>query len=85
MIHIFRKKYTILDIWKKRFEAFMTGSAIILFWRGIWNLADLYLFPLSPELSAFASLIIGMGILIIMKNFINQFIDDAVEEAEEFE
>ncbi|MBP6981750.1 hypothetical protein KBB25_03175 [Candidatus Gracilibacteria bacterium] len=83
--HIFRKRPTLIDLWKSRFEAFLVGAAIILFWRGIWNLADEYLFPDHPTLSAFASLMIGMGILILSKNFVNQFIDDAVEEAEEFE
>ncbi len=85
MLHFFRKHYSRTDIWKKRFEAFMTGAAIILFWRGIWNLADEFLFPGHPTLSALASLMIGMGILILMKNFVYQFLDEAVEEAGEYE
>lgn len=84
-IPFFRKKHTLAELWRSRLEAFLVGAAIILFWRGIWNLADEYLFPDHPTLSAFASLTIGMGILILSKNFVNQFIDDAVEEAEEFE
>ncbi|MBP9812515.1 hypothetical protein KBC86_03975 [Candidatus Gracilibacteria bacterium] len=65
----------------KRFEAFFVGAAIILFWRGIWNLADYYLFPGYPDISALASVVIGLGILIKSRNFITQFLD----EAEEFE
>jgi Fuseless len=82
---IFRKRHTLVDLWKSRIEAFLVGSAIILFWRGIWALADQFLFPSHATLSAIASLLIGLGILIMSKNFVNQFIDDAVEEAEEFE
>jgi len=59
-IHIFGRKYTLVEIWQKRVEAFIVGAAIILFWRGIWNLADHYLFPNTPNLSAFSSLLIGM-------------------------
>lgn len=82
---LFRHKPTIADLWKSRIEAFLIGAAVILFWRGIWNLADHYLFPDTPNLSAFASLVIGVGILMLSKNFVNQFIDDAVEEADEYE
>ncbi len=83
--HIFKKHPTLRDLWRSRVEAFCIGAAIILFWRGVWNLADKYLFPDHATLSAFASLLIGLGILMLSKNFVNQFIDDAVEEAEEFE
>jgi hypothetical protein len=60
MFRLFRHHYTFWEIWKKRIEAFFVGAAIILFWRGIWNLADLYLYPDSPNISAFASMFIGM-------------------------
>ncbi len=80
--HLFRKHYTVRELWQKRFEAFLMGAAIILFWRGIWNLADHYLFPGHPDISAFTSLFIGMGLMIIMRGFVNQFLDEAVEEAE---
>jgi hypothetical protein len=82
---VFKRKPTLFHLWKARVEAFLVGSAIILFWRGIWNLADHYLFPDHSNLSAFASLFIGVGILILTHKFVNQFIDDAVEEAGELE
>ncbi|MFZ2255394.1 MAG: hypothetical protein WAW59_04660 [Patescibacteria group bacterium] len=44
-LRIFRKRHTRAELWKSRLEAFLVGSAIILFWRGVWNLADLFLFP----------------------------------------
>lgn len=81
-LRFFRHRYTFWEIWQKRFEAFLMGAAIILFWRGIWNLADHYLFPNSSNLSAFASLLIGMGLMILMRGFVNQFLDEAVEEAD---
>lgn len=82
MIHFFKKHYTTLEVLEKRVEAFCVGAAIILFWRGIWNLADHYLFPWHSDISAFASMFIGMGILILSRNFVNQFLDEAVEEAD---
>jgi Fuseless len=84
-IRIFRHRYTLWELWLKRIEAFFVGAAIILFWRGIWNLADNFLFVGEPIKSSFASLALGMGILLLSKNFVNQFIDDAVEEADEYE
>ncbi len=80
--HFFKHHYSFWEIWKKRFEAFLVGAAIILFWRGIWNLADHYLFPGHPDISAFASLLIGMSLMILTRSFVNQFLDEAVEEAE---
>lgn len=60
MIKFFRHHYTIWEVFIKRVEAFFVGAAIILFWRGIWNLADHYLFPGYSNISAIASLVIGM-------------------------
>ena len=82
--HIFKRHYSLLEIWEKRIEAFFVWAAIILFWRGIWNLADHYLFPGDENkmISAFASLFIGMMILILTRSFVNQFLDEAVEEAD---
>ncbi len=82
---LFRHKPTLIDLWKSRIKAFFVGLAIILFWRGIWALADNLLFPGHPILSAFSSLLIGLGILLFSRNFVNQFIDGAVEEADDFE
>ena len=82
--HLFKRHYTFWELWQKRFEAFLVGAAIILFWRGIWNLADQFLFPgdANKTLSAVASLLIGMGLMMLTRSFVNQFLDEAVEEAE---
>lgn len=82
MFHIFRKHYSYWEIWRKRIEAFFVGAAIILFWRGIWNLADHYLFPDHSNISAFASLFIGMGILIVTRSFVSEFLDETIEEVD---
>ena len=47
--------------------AIIIGFAIISFWRGIWGLLDIYLFPNNLVLSLWASVIIGIMILIITK------------------
>jgi len=39
------------------------GVAIIMFWRGLWGLMDLYLFPGNPALSYFISAIAGITII----------------------
>ncbi|MBP9779613.1 hypothetical protein KBD33_03275 [Candidatus Gracilibacteria bacterium] len=82
MFGLFRHRYTVWEIWKKRIEAFVVGAAIILFWRGIWNLADIYLYPDSANISAFASMFIGMGLLILTRSFVSQFLNETVEEGD---
>jgi len=39
------------------------ATGVILVWRGVWSLADHYLFPDSPDVSALLS--IGLGLLIL--------------------
>jgi len=39
------------------------GAAIIMFWRGLWGLMDLYLFPENPTLSFSASALLGLLLL----------------------
>lgn len=41
----------------------ITGLGIIVFWRGIWGLLDLYFFPNNEVLSYSLSLVIGLLIL----------------------
>jgi len=45
--------------------AILIGFAVVSFWRGIWGLSDIYLFPANEVLSLFSSVLIGVGILII--------------------
>ncbi len=48
----------------KNLHAILVGSAIIMFWRGLWGLMDQYLFPDDPVLSFLISIILGLFILL---------------------
>ncbi|MBI4018854.1 MAG: hypothetical protein HY364_01205 [Candidatus Aenigmarchaeota archaeon] len=45
--------------------ALVISFGIILFWRGVWGLLDIYLFPANLETSFWISAIAGVGILIV--------------------
>jgi hypothetical protein len=51
--------------WKKISFAIIIAFAVISFWRGIWGLMDIYLFPTNETLSLLSSVVIGVAILII--------------------
>ncbi len=44
----------------------IAAFAAVSFWRGIWGLMDVYLFPQNSALSYLISLIIGIFILILI-------------------
>lgn len=48
--------------------AFLGGIGVVLFWRGVWHLADNY------DMSAIMSIIIGSVILLITGAFVTTFI-----------
>jgi hypothetical protein len=56
----FKKK---VPIWVVVLAAF----AVVLFWRGVWGLLDIYLFPENLTLSFFVSVVVGLGILYFLK------------------
>lgn len=41
-------------------------AGIVLVWRGIWGLADIYLFPQSPILSFSVSIVSGLLLLLVV-------------------
>ncbi len=45
--------------------AILIGTSVVLFWRGMWGLLDLYLFPNIPWLSYVLSVITGLVILYV--------------------
>jgi hypothetical protein len=45
--------------------AIVIAFAVISFWRGAWGLLDEYLFPEHLQLSLWASVIIGIVILVL--------------------
>ena len=40
-------------------------AGVILVWRGMWSLADRYLLPESPDVSAVISILLGIIILYV--------------------
>ena len=49
---------------RKYLRALLIAVGAILLWRGIWTLADLYLFPHKMWISGIISVIIGLALLI---------------------
>ena len=49
-------------------RSIIIGASIIMFWRGLWGLMDLYIFPENEILSYVIPAIIGLLIL-----FLNDF------------
>jgi hypothetical protein len=45
--------------------AILISFAVISFWRGLWGLMDLYIFPNNIELSLWTSIGIGLIILVL--------------------
>lgn len=50
----------------------LIAFAIVSFWRGIWGLMDLYLFPNNHTLSLWISVLIGLIVLYITKHIIGE-------------
>jgi hypothetical protein len=57
---------------KKVLLSVIIGLAVISFWRGAWNLMDIYLFPNNYEASSWLSLILGFAILIATHHAIKE-------------
>ena len=55
-----KKKQSPLDL---NLRILVEVAGVILVWRGVWTLADRYLIPESPDLSAIISIILGIIIL----------------------
>ena len=50
---------------------FIGGVAVVLFWRGVWNTADMF-----PWLTGPVSLLISTGVLLMIGLFVSFFIGD---------
>ena len=57
---------------KKVLYAVIIAFAIVSFWRGVWGLMDLYLFPNNYTLSLLISVLIGLTILYTTKHVIDK-------------
>ena len=47
----------------------IASLAIVSFWRGVWGLLDIYLFPANKILSCIASILIGLLILLAIASY----------------
>ena len=68
-------QYEYMLFWRKKHPnkllIILVGIAVVLFWRGIWGLLDLYLFPGHDSLSFIASVVLGLAILIGSKKLVD--------------
>lgn len=46
-------------------RALLVVTAVIMIWRGMWNLLDFYLLPENPSVSSVLTILIGVGLLFI--------------------
>ena len=58
----------------KNIFAFFVIIALILIWRGVWGLADIFLFPSNQTISFLFSIIIGLVILAILRFTVSKFL-----------
>jgi hypothetical protein len=63
-MHYFRNK-TKFEKSYPTVNAIIIGSGVVFFWRGLWGILDLYLFPNNPKVSFLASLFVGITILYV--------------------
>lgn len=55
-----------MKILERNLKYIIIAIGIVFVWRGIWGLADLYIFPESPILSLIISLVTGLIILLLV-------------------
>ena len=59
---------------KKTLEILLVAFAVISFWRGVWGLMDLYLFPNNHIISFTISIIVGLVILYTTESVFDKLI-----------
>ena len=64
MIHITNKLFKQMKSSHQILFAFIGVFAVVSFWRGIWGLSEIYLFPSNLVLSLWVSLFLGFFLLI---------------------
>ena len=57
---------------KRIFFTVLIAFAIVSFWRGVWGLMDIYLFPNNYVLSLSISVLVGLVILYFTKHIIGE-------------
>lgn len=48
---------------------FATALGVVLFWRGVWVLCDVFIFPERKQLSAWITMIMGIILLLLTGSF----------------
>ncbi|MBU2100354.1 hypothetical protein KKG83_01920 [Candidatus Micrarchaeota archaeon] len=59
------KKFHELETKHQLVVALLVAFAVVSFWRGVWGLMDVHLIPQDIHISYWASLIIGLFVLIL--------------------
>ena len=62
---------------RKKFRtelAILVATGVVLFWRGMWGLLDLYLFPHNVTISYLVSLILGLIILKVTHKLLDELL-----------
>lgn len=59
---------------RKRLSALVVAAGVVALWRGLWVLMDLHLLPDHPTGSAFASLGIGLILLLATEQLVKQWL-----------
>ena len=68
----FRKKE---KKWKTFLRRLSIAIAVVMIWRGTWDLLDAYLFPENPLLSDLLSIAIGLLILYLPDKNIKELVE----------
>jgi hypothetical protein len=79
-MNFFKRESIHIKRLKKVTEAMAVWTGIILFWRGIWVLADTYLYRSNAWISAIISLFMGILLLLLTRSFVKQFLGEMQEE-----
>lgn len=85
-MHLFRKKKTFLQKLTQfirplqDIKILILAIAVIMIWRGVWNLLDYYLFPEHFVASSILSILIGSLILFLNNNNLEEL---GIEESKQ--
>jgi hypothetical protein len=64
-LNSFKKKHKVLF-------AILIGFSVVSFWRGVWGILDVFVFPNNYALSSIVSLVFGIGLLAVTNYIIEE-------------
>lgn len=56
-----------IENFKRKLRVLITGFGVVIFWKGIWDFADAYIFPNNVDLNIITCLLLGIIILYLIK------------------